>query len=383
MPVLPSSLAYGRVTGRIILAVADSNDVDALPDAQAAQGTVTFTPKDVEIRLGPPEPVTVVKQPVICTLDSEGYLVDPEGQRGVWLVTGVYTVAYKVGKAPLPTHTILVNAAHTETNPLDLSVAMPPGGTVVKASEYAVLSSRIDSLVPDANVSALIDNAPVLRGTPGKKYRVISAVLRNYGPPNYWQPITSSPHTPTGIASVTSGQYTITVNYDFTASKVGAFCVTSDETNTLRRITPGASVGVSQSIIKISQDRSMGGYIYYDAANSTWKVNNIPFGTVMPTLAFSNGKLTITHSEISGNLATAQPRYTSGAPRYKLELGTVGLTETEIWILNNDTGAPVTTPAADMKIYWSRSEPAGLTRVDTNFDDGHSNLWVIGIFPVD
>jgi len=44
MADIPSNLSYGTVTGRFLLAYADSNDVGSNPDAVPAQGTVYFTP---------------------------------------------------------------------------------------------------------------------------------------------------------------------------------------------------------------------------------------------------------------------------------------------------------------------------------------------------
>ena len=61
--------------------------------------------------------------------------------------------------------------------------------------------------------------------------------------------------------------------------------------------------------------------------------------------------------------------------------GSLAAESTELWFLDyNDN--KITTPNADMKIYVTRTEPAGLTQVDRNFASGHGNLWVQGIFPV-
>lgn len=131
MTTLPPELQYGHVVGRVILAVADSGDADTYPDAVPAQGTVTFTPKNPEIRVGEPDPVVVLKQKIVCTIDSAGYLTDPDGRRGVWLVTGVYTVSYSFTAASLPAHDIVVGVEHTQASPLDLTLALPPGGPVL------------------------------------------------------------------------------------------------------------------------------------------------------------------------------------------------------------------------------------------------------------
>lgn len=151
---LPASLTYGHVVGRIILAVADASDADRMPDSAPAQGTVTFTPKNPQVRIGEPAPVLVVKQPITCTLDGTGNLIDPEGAAGVWLVTGVYAVKYSLGpQVASVTHDIEVLSSHTDVAPLDLTTALPPGGPILTASEYAELSSRIDQIESGGVVS--------------------------------------------------------------------------------------------------------------------------------------------------------------------------------------------------------------------------------------
>lgn len=88
MADIPSNLSYGTVTGRFLLAYADSNDVGSNPDAVPAQGTIYFTPspnyiKDVSAT---PAPVTILPASIECALDSEGYLLGYTGDRGVRLL---------------------------------------------------------------------------------------------------------------------------------------------------------------------------------------------------------------------------------------------------------------------------------------------------------
>lgn len=146
MTALPADFAYGKVMARIILAVGDTADADKLPDAVPATGKIDIMPKAVLLKAQIPEPATVVAQKIPCTIDSEGYLLDPAGNRGVWLITGIYGITYTVANVSLPTHDIEVTTAHTEESPLWLTNAQPPGGAAVSPTQYAELSSRIDSL---------------------------------------------------------------------------------------------------------------------------------------------------------------------------------------------------------------------------------------------
>lgn len=147
MTALPAELTYGKVVGRFIFAAADApTDPDVLPDAVPAQGTVTLTPLNPHIKTTSPRPTLVVKRPLTYSLDAEGYLTDENGLDGVWVVTGAYTVAYTLPGATLASHTIDVLATHTEETPLDLTTALPPGGPILNATEYAELSARMSAL---------------------------------------------------------------------------------------------------------------------------------------------------------------------------------------------------------------------------------------------
>lgn len=140
----PPDLTYGYVDGRIILAIGDRSDAGRMPDPVPADGmTVTFTPANTILKVTTPTPATVIKQPIVCSVDANGYLIDGQAARGVWLVTGTYKVTYSHPRAIIPPHGIDVTTGHTEVAPLDLTTAMPPGGPVLTPSEYAELNGRI------------------------------------------------------------------------------------------------------------------------------------------------------------------------------------------------------------------------------------------------
>lgn len=85
---LPSNLSYGTVTGRFLLAYADSVDGDLYPDGAAAKGTVFFTPSPANIKdiTASPAAVTILPASVEATLDSEGYLCGYGTTRGIRLL---------------------------------------------------------------------------------------------------------------------------------------------------------------------------------------------------------------------------------------------------------------------------------------------------------
>lgn len=151
MTTMPPEITYGHVTGRFIAAWTDGPDGDRLPDPRPLEGlTVKITPKVQVRRLAGASPVLVATMPVTCKVDADGVLIDEQDTPGVWLVTGVYGVTYAHPAVTIPAHDIEVTDAHTEGAPLDLVTAMPPGGPVLTASQYAELSARIDGIVVEA-----------------------------------------------------------------------------------------------------------------------------------------------------------------------------------------------------------------------------------------
>lgn len=85
---LPSNVGYGTVVGRFLLAYADGSDVDSAPDGVPAKGSIFFTPSPVFLKDAgaSPNPVTIVPSRVEATLDSNGYLLGPDGTQGIRLV---------------------------------------------------------------------------------------------------------------------------------------------------------------------------------------------------------------------------------------------------------------------------------------------------------
>lgn len=172
---LPETLQYGYVKGRYILAIGDQpEDIDSLPNAIPAVGTITFSPAlriSKETTVDPP--TTVIRTTINCTLDSTGRLTDPAGASGVYLITGVYKVSYNLIGVTIANHDILVTSEHTAQNPLDLTLAAPSSTVIVTPSQYAELSARIDAIDADvyaattdvAGISELATTAETIAGT--------------------------------------------------------------------------------------------------------------------------------------------------------------------------------------------------------------------------
>lgn len=125
MTDLPAEVTTGKVVGRFRRAVVDSADAGNQPDAQPETGTIKFVPALPYQRVLLSEPETIGSFSGIFELDSEGYLVDSQGARGLWLPVGAYDVTFKLKKTRILPLTILVTADHTELDPLDLTIVLP------------------------------------------------------------------------------------------------------------------------------------------------------------------------------------------------------------------------------------------------------------------
>ncbi len=94
---LPAAIPFSIVTAWLTQAVADSADEGKAPDMIAMVGTVTLTPNVIRAKVltAMPQPMTVFPRPIVCEIDSEGFLLGPDGTRDVTIVaTGEYIPSY-------------------------------------------------------------------------------------------------------------------------------------------------------------------------------------------------------------------------------------------------------------------------------------------------
>ena len=85
---LPTNVSYGTVTGRFLLAYADSGDPGPEPDGAPAKGSVIFRASPVKLLdvSATPAPVTILPAPVVANLNTSGYIEGYDGDAGVRLV---------------------------------------------------------------------------------------------------------------------------------------------------------------------------------------------------------------------------------------------------------------------------------------------------------
>lgn len=85
---LPTNVSYGTVTGRFLLAYADSSDAGPEPDAVPAKGFVIFKPSPIKLLDAGalPAPVTILPASVVANLNNDGYIEGYSGNAGIRLV---------------------------------------------------------------------------------------------------------------------------------------------------------------------------------------------------------------------------------------------------------------------------------------------------------
>lgn len=228
---------------------------------------------------------------------------------------------------------------------------------------YAAMA---DNTGIEAQLSAMLNHEVI--GEDGKKLKIVACVIRNTG--SGWKQIGGN-HIPINVSSVTQDKSKITINYSFKAKNVVSFVAVPDETMAEEDFFMGSSVGLDSANIYITQNKSLGSYVYYNG--STWASK----GDNGITATFNNGILTITHSAITGVKVSANCR--DGA--YIAQVGSLGTTTTQICFYDY-SGKLVTTPNTKMKVYWERTSQHQPIDPATYVSSG-GNIWVLGVMEVD
>lgn len=155
MANIPSNIGFGTVVGQFIATAADSSDPDREPDVVPVQGTIIFTPQIPYVRnIGAtPNPVTMLKVPIVGILDSEGYLcnpvIDPETgfyQRGVPLIATDDPDINPVEWTYQVSYTLSLNGRQIVTPP-NHPIVVPTGETVDLTLVGPVASSTGNAIV--------------------------------------------------------------------------------------------------------------------------------------------------------------------------------------------------------------------------------------------
>lgn len=187
----PSSIFTEWVRGQFLIGTTDGPDADQVPEAEPAQGTITFVASVpyLPVPENAPNPVTILPEPRVAVIDSEGYLCTPvkgtltPSYRGMrlettndpsssvvgWTWTATYQ--FKNTTKQIPAHSFALPIA----SPVDLTtvVNVPSSAGIgteqaealaasaaaaATAAAASAASAAAAAQVTDTNISALVGN---------------------------------------------------------------------------------------------------------------------------------------------------------------------------------------------------------------------------------
>lgn len=158
----PSTVTYANVVAQFVQFVADTADAGQQPDMIPMGGSITLSPNLTLVPFpgATPNPLTAWQRPITCTLDSEGYLLGPDGvTRGVTVIASdspnpVGNFTYSVtaaldGGAALSWTLFLVSGTTTD---LTTAITVPPLSPSDLEIALASIASTQATMVVDSDI---------------------------------------------------------------------------------------------------------------------------------------------------------------------------------------------------------------------------------------
>jgi hypothetical protein len=257
--------------------------------------------------------------------------------------------------------------------------AQPDPGTVPALSKADVGLSAVDNTADaDKPVSAAqqaaldlkADETGIVRGTDGRRYRMVACAVRNSG--LGFSLIDDDRHTPVGVLSTESAldDMSFTIRMGFDGLKVSSVVVVADETLSAAGYQLGASVGLNSITIQASQPAGLGDYVSWNG--SAWvSLNGLVTSTTMNK---TTGLITCTHAAMSSPYGGS---VTSRSLTKRASMEGISATSTSLYLVDN-AGMPVKTPTKDNRFWLTRT---GARRVPmSELVIPSANIWVYGMF---
>lgn len=236
-------------------------------------------------------------------------------------------------------------------------------------------TADVDKPVSAAQQAALdlkADETGIVRGTDGRRYRMVACAVRNSG--LGFSLIDDDRHTPVGVVSTENAldDMSVTVRMGFDGLKVSSVVVVADETLAAAGYQLGASVGLNSITIQASQPAGLGDYVSWNG--SAWvSLNGLVTSTTMNK---STGLITCTHAAMSAPYGGS---VTSRSLTRRASMEGISATSTSLYLVDN-AGMPAKTPTKDNRFWLTRT---GARRVPmSELAVPSANIWVYGMFEV-
>jgi hypothetical protein len=228
------------------------------------------------------------------------------------------------------------------------------------------------SLAQQAALDLKADESGIVRGSDGKRYRMVACALRNSG--TGFQIINDDHHMPVEVASIATSfdGMSATLNLSFEGLRVGSVIAAPDETLAAAGYQFGASVGLNSVTIFASQPGGFGDYVSWNGA--VWvSLNGLIQSTSMNA---STGLITCTHAAVSSPYGGS---VTSRSLTKRASMEGISATSTSLFLVDN-LGVAVKTPTKDSRFWITRT---GARRVPmSELAKANANIWVYGMFEV-
>jgi len=189
---VPSQVQYGKVIGRFVSFVADSNDPGTVPDEVPLTGTVTITPNTPLMRfINTDPPRTAVISILECRVINGDLYAPNSSTPGVWMMASEqpagqpdhvqFTARFNFNELSGLAQPVPVVFEVPVNGTIDLAMAMgvdPDPGTVVVVSTEGV--AEVEQIYQD--IKDIIDGGGIIMGDDGREVE-----LRNSGTAIQWR----------------------------------------------------------------------------------------------------------------------------------------------------------------------------------------------------
>tara|TARA_R110002074_G_scaffold401409_2_gene599485 strand:- start:320 stop:1048 length:729 start_codon:yes stop_codon:yes gene_type:complete len=218
--------------------------------------------------------------------------------------------------------------------------------------------------------SAVRGGCPEIESEDGKEVDIIAGVIRNVG--GVWEFVEDSAHFgSSGLLSLTSNSFTVSVNFKKTYGKVISFLATPDETYVNNGVSCGSSVGVSSADITLFQNKSINDYITWNGSSWTTLRGDISVSS------YNNGIITISHSmNMNGFNINASLRDSSGGGFVGFRIGSINSNSAVLRLQKEDGTLYTGVEPAGLSFYVNRQSSGMLTKTESAI--ASSNIWIFG-----